>query len=189
MKTRIARVIVIAALLMTPLAALAESPHYSFVQVQYGEIDEDSVEGTGFGGAVLFGGKIFQAGVSYIRTEFDVGFTEVTSDEWTVGGGVHGLLGEPADLVANVGYFSVRGDLEEEGLILEGGARWMVVPFLELNGFITHLEPNDSDSDQLFSVSAIGFFQNMGIGASYATANHADSDQWQVFLRFTFGKY
>jgi len=189
MDRKATRAIVIAALLFVPLAAMADSPHYSFGQFQYGWVEDGPADGNTYGAGLLFGGEIFQVGTSYNRTELDFESTDLTANEWTVAGGFHGLFGEAADLVGNLGYFDIGGDADENGFFLDGGVRWMAFPMLELNGFITHYEPNDSDSDQMLSLSAIAFVKSIGIGISYATANDADTEQWRVFLRFNFGDY
>lgn len=183
------RSLMILVLAIVPLAAMADAPHYSFGQIQYGWIEDGSVDGNTYGVGVLFGGEIFQVGTAYNRLEYDLQVTDITVNEWTLAGGLHGLLGETADLVGNIGYFDLGGDADENGWFLDGGVRWMVVPALELNGFITHYEPSDSDSDQVLSLSAIAMVKTFGIGISWATANDADSEQWRVFLRFNFGEH
>ena len=183
------KVLVFFASTIMPLAAMAEAPHYTFAQVQYGWVENGSIDGNSYGAGVLFGGEIYQVGTAYNRIEYDLEFTDVTANEWTIAGGVHGLLGETADLVGNLGYFDLGGDANDSGFFLDGGVRWMAFPMLELNGFITHYEPSDSDSDQVISLSAIAMVKDFGIGISYATANEADSEQWRIFLRFNFGEH
>ena len=189
MSKPLARAILILALTMTPLAAWAEAPHYSLVQVQYGVVETGPFDGPTYGAGVQFGGKLFQVATAFDRNEIDLGLGELTVNEWTIRGGVHGLLGEPGDLLVNVGYFYDSGDLDDDGYFLEGGIRWMIFPVVELRGFVTQVEPNDSDSDQRFNVGAIGFIETMGIGIEYTTANDADYDEWRVFLRFNFGQH
>ena len=185
MDKKVTKALVIGALLFVLMVAMADSPHYSFGQVQYGWVNDGPFDGNTYGAGLAFGGEIFQIGTAYNRIELDFEATDLTINEWSVAGGFHGLLGETADLVGNLGYF----DADDSGFFLDGGVRWMAFPMLEVNGFITHYEPNDSDSDQVLSLSAIAFVDSIGIGISYETANDADMEQWKVFLRFKFGNY
>ena len=172
-------VLMLGVLLMVPMAAFAlDSPSYKFIEGGYIEEDgssSDSEDGW-FAGA-MYGGKRWHGFVEYD----DISDIELVF----IGGGWHGLLGEKADVVAQISYLdvSLSGGSDEDGYRATGGVRWQLLKFLEIGGFFHYTDLDDSD--EAFELRAVGNIGRFGIGASYETN---DVDVTKVFVRWSFGK-
>jgi hypothetical protein len=173
-------VLVLGVLLMAPLAAFAlEAPSYKFVEGGYFKIEDGSSsdsESGWFAGA-MFGGKRWQAFVEYDDAS-DISLL-------FIGGGWHGLLGEKADVVAQISYLdaSSSGGSDESGYRATGGVRWQLIKILELGGYFHYTDLDGGD--EAFELEAVFTFGRIGVGASYETD---DVDITKAFVRWNFGK-
>ena len=207
---------VMAGCLMLCLGAHAEAPKYSFGQISYAFIDIDHEEfDQGSGGAIAgsYGFDNFQIfggwGTSTLDYKYDdssptdaIVNESIDFTEWVVGGGWHGLLGEPADLVIDFGYLNQRvgGDIETDektsfqGYFLDAGIRWRIVKFFEVNAFYTWAdldEPRGAYST--YELNALGYIGRVVVGVGYEKRAWDDDDigDWDVgtvFVRYNFGK-
>ena len=179
-------VLVLAAILMVPGMAMAqgESPKWSYVEAGYIDFDPDeglSDDGWFAGGSM----QIFKA-VHLVAEYQDIGGYTF----WNAGGGVHGLLGEKADLFGQVMWANVDiedSDVSEDGYNVEGGIRWKIAKWFELRGQVNWLDYGDAGDDTTVEVGALFTFINdrLGVGASYESG---DADTARAFVRFNFGK-
>lgn len=179
--------LVLATVLMAPGLAMArgEAPKWGYVEAGYINFDPDaggSNDGWFAGGSMqLF--KMFHLVAEYD----DVG--DYTF--WNAGGGWHGLLGERADLFAQIMWANVDiadGDVNEDGYTLEGGLRWKIVDMFEFRGQVNRPDyGGDVGSDTTVEVAGLFTFlkDRIGVGASYESG---DADTARVFGRLNFGK-
>jgi len=235
-----AGVAIVAAALLVSGGALAEAPHYTFVEVGYQNTDmdsdittdefswtHDSANGWFVGGS--WGNDIFHIFGEYgmskndttesynmtlpTRQMTELGNGTVESTGMELGFGIHGLLGEKADLIGELGYAYNKHDEEDafgdryvdsyDGLLFRIGARWRLISFLELNGYITNFSLTDIDSFQTFEVNVMGYIWKLAIGAGYSYGNLKYDDSvfegldianeyrnpgtFKLFVRYEFG--
>jgi len=202
---------VMAGCLMLCLGAHAEAPKYSFAEISYFIVDEDHEEfdtGAGAGIAGSYGFDNFQVfgswGVSTL--DYKYGSPSMTESidftQWNFGGGWHGLLGEPADLVVDFGYLNanVSGDIDADektrlqGFFADIGIRWRIVKFFEVNAFYTYAALDDPlGTSSKYELNALGYIGRVVVGLGYDLRDweHDDIGDWSVatvFVRYNFGK-
>ena len=159
-------------------ATLAQAPGWKYAEGGLTSINpegSDSVDGWFVGGMWEFG--------STQKFHAFAEFGEVDDNtNWSAGGGWHGLLGEAADLVAEAAFV----DLDVvDGFRITGGARWMVVKRLEVNGFINYSDLDTTDQTSLEVGGVFDFTRRFGVGASYDRGD--DFDTTRAFVRYNFG--
>ena len=186
-------------LLMAP-AAMADAPPYSWIQGgwttdQPNSDFEDLIDnGDGWFLGGQFGLKNFHFFVDYEDISYSDSITA-----WDVGGGWHGLFGEPGDLVAELGYinwsFGFPDTDDESGMFGRVGIRWRLLPLLELNGFVTQTEPSDSDFGDLYDeifgkteakIGAVVYLGPIGLGLDVYGTNEATGAR--LLVRFSFDR-
>lgn len=178
-------VLALAAILMAPglVMAQGESPKWSYVEAGYIDFDPESGisdDGWFAGGSV----KIFEH--FHLLAEYqDIG--DYTF--WNAGGGWHGLLGDEADIFAQILWANVEVDgsnVDEDGYDLEAGLRWKLIQWLELRGQVNWHDYGDAGDDTTVEAGVLFTFLNdrIGVGASYETG---DADTARAFFRFNFG--
>jgi hypothetical protein len=159
-----------------PTALQAAEPRYTFVEGGLTRVNPDG--GSAENGAFL-GGSFALAGFHFFGEVFDV-------SEWEgieLGGGWHGLLGPDADLVAQASY--INADVED-ALRLSGGARWMVSPIIELNGFYHWTGFDTLSSSNLEFNGLWEFVPRLSLGVGYSVGNR--HDVFRAYVRFSFKK-
>jgi hypothetical protein len=181
-------------LLFTPMA-MADAPPYTFIQGGWLSEDPnndflDSGDGWFLGGQ--FGLKNFQFFLNYEDISYNNSITA-----WDIGAGWHGLLGNPGDIVAEIGYINWSFDSpsdDESGLFGRVGIRWRLFPLLELNGFLTQTEPSDDDFanfyDDVFGktelkIGGVAYLGPIGLGLDLFATNEATGGR--LLIRFSFG--
>ena len=109
---------------------------------------------------------------------------------WEVGGGWHGLLGDPLDIFGQITFTDVAFDsgLNEEsdsGAKVAGGVRWTLGKQFEVKGTASWADLDAFDVS--FEAEGLWFLmQNrLGLGASFELG---DADQVRLFARWNFGK-
>jgi hypothetical protein len=207
----IAGVAIVAAALVISGGALAESPNYTFVELGYQMNDPDSDyegetfkwthdNGNGFFLGGSWGNDVFHVFGEYGMSQHDtteyyepvplpvapqslepLGNGTVDTTTYELGFGIHGLLGEKADLIGEAGYAYEKHDEEDaagmrwvdstDGLFIRFGARWRVIELLELNGYITNLSLTGADAYQTFEANAMFFVWKLAIGLGYTYGN------------------
>jgi hypothetical protein len=203
------------------LGAEAAAPRYSYIELGYSVVVDSDLDlgdpdfrGSLDGGSatslgISYGFEAFQvfAGYAATRTDFDLssggipsGSIELERDSWFIGGGWHGWLGEPGDLVINWGYSSLR-DLTEgrgggandkfQGFFADVGIRWRIVKPFEINGFARYGDLDEIGGYQSYEINALGYIGRLVLGVGYDVVNPADlgaESKANVFVRYNMGK-
>ena len=164
-----------------------EPPKWSYIEA--GFIDFSPDEGLSDDGWFA-GGSVGFLKMIHVFAEYDdVG--DYTF--WNVGAGWHGLLGDPADLYAQVTWNDVQVDVDDtevsdDGYEVSAGVRWKVIKWLELKGQVNWVDFDEGGDDVTGNVGAMGTFlgDKLGIGADWEV--HPDSDTLRAFVRWNFGR-
>jgi hypothetical protein len=169
------------------MVAQAAEPPWTFVEGGYLVNDPDiSGSDTGdnwfLGGS--FGAKSFHVFAEYVQGDFVDG---VDNANWKLGAGWHGLLGEPADLVADVVYLKNDDPFDDSGWGASFGVRWRIIKLFEVAGFANYVDFSDLDSDTTGELQALLYVWRIGIGAKWEGGGDL-ADQYAAFIRFNFGK-
>jgi hypothetical protein len=172
-------------------------PYYTYVEGGYIGVNPKS------GDELLDSGKGWFIGTSWRLQQFHT-FLEyrdasidttlgeaVDQTQWLFGGGWHGLLGNPADLVVELGYINSDFNLSftsggDSGYFVNGGVRWKVIRPFELDASASYVDlGGDRTSEVIYRLDAIAFIRSFGIGGGYRKADRTDS--YDLFLRFNLG--
>ena len=214
-------VAIVAAALLVSGTALAAKPHYTYVELGLQQVDLDEADfdsGTGWNIGGQWGNEVFHIFGQYAQFSNDFSYTyeiptmptrqsitiesgSLDTTQTRLGFGVHGLLGEKADLLGEAGYLYHKGDYGDgfdessDGLFFGGGARWMVMDFLELKGMIYNYNLTDVDSLQSFDLDIIGYLGKFGIGGGYQyqNAKYDGADEYmnpgvfKLYVRYNLG--
>jgi hypothetical protein len=176
--------VLVTVLLASGLAlAQDEGPKWGYVEGGWIDFDpDDGVSDDGWFAGASFGlGKNF-----HLLAEYDdIGAYTF----WNAGAGWHGLLGDKADLFAQVMWANIQvdeGDIDENGYDVEGGVRWRLIKWFELNGKVSWVDyGGDAGNDTTGQVGVLFYLGRIGIGANWETG---DADTTRAFFRFNFGK-
>jgi len=181
----------VAALMLCAGSAFAadEGPSWKYVEGGYLSIDTDDLSASGdnyFLGAA-FGGSWWHV-IGYFSNG-DLG-PGAQLQLWRVGLGWHGLLGDKADVVGEAYYVDQSVDTSgsspsDTGYRITGGVRWVPIKLFELDGFVNYNDVSSS-SEVSYEARAILNVWRLGFGAAYEKFD--DADQWNGFVRFTFGR-
>ena len=194
MSTIKSTVLAASALLFSSLGH-ASDLSYSNVGVSYldGEVADLDVDGFGLDASLAVGDLLFIKG-SYARVEADDFHFE--TDNYGLGLGFHVPITDTADFVMSASWLRVDAELcleligcgsgDDNGWGADAGIRWLLTPNFEASIFAGYADISDED-DTAVSVGARYFVTPMfSLGAGYSTANDADSDLWNVDLRYHF---
>lgn len=154
----------------------AAEPRYSFVEAGWSRISPND----GSGGNGWFLGGSFEITTFHFFAEIrDVGPLQ----GWQIGGGWQGLLGKPADLVAELSYIDAE---IENGIDVAFGVRWMVSHAVELNAYAhwSDMEILNRTSGEINGLW--DFTPSFGVGAGYLFGD--ELDDFRAYVRFNFKK-
>lgn len=191
--------------LSVSLSVGAAGPRYTYIEGGVADVDRELVifdSGEEWFVHGSWGQQRFHVFAEYAEADFGIAFNpptgDLSEDQWSIGFGWHGMLGERADLVAEAGL--IQADVvsttvvpgfapmvlssDKEGFFVRGGVRWRILPRIELEGSITHVDVDNILVDEVFRLAVIGYLKRIGIGVSFATAD--ERDRTEVFLRFEF---
>jgi len=164
-----------------------EPPKWTYVQAGFVDFNPD--EGPKDDGWFA-GGSIGFLKMIHVFAEYD-GIGDTTF--WNAGAGWHGLLGDPADVYAQVEWNDVKvdvpgGDVSDNGYEVAAGVRWKFLKWLEGMGEVNWSDFDEAGSDVGGKVGVLFTFlgDKLGAGASYEVINNAD--QLRVFARWNFGR-
>jgi hypothetical protein len=163
-----------------------EAPKWSYIEA--GFIDFNPDEGVSDDGFFV-GGSFTLFKSFHVLAEYD----EVGDYSfWDAGVGVHGLLGEKADLFAEATWQNVEvdtdsGNVSDDGYEVAGGIRWMLGSRFELKGTVNWVDFDESGDDTTVEAEGLFFLleNKLGLGASYEVG---DSDTARLFARWNFGR-
>jgi hypothetical protein len=150
------RMLAAATLLAFALPVTAQEIDYDFVEagLYYDEIDtgDFDVDGDGFriAGSIALSPR-WHAFTSYENLDFDFG---VDVDTFEIGGGYHVPLVPDLDLVVELSYVTSDGgsgpiDFDDSGLAASLGVRTMLLPALEVAGFVDYVDLDDIRDDTM----------------------------------------
>jgi Ax21 family sulfation-dependent quorum factor len=128
-----------------PMSAQAAERSYSFVELDYVNVDGDA-DGFGVRGAVNFGDSNFYGLGRYASVEVDN--TNIDVDSYEVGVGYHHSLTDNADLIAELAYLNneVVG-FDVDGYRLSGGFRGNLAESFEGLAKLNYIDGSDFDGD------------------------------------------
>ena len=176
----------VAAFLMLPAVSLAEAPSYTFVEGGLIDVSIDRNNASDFDDDGFFVGGSYGWKHFHIFGEFqEIG----DFDSWYAGGGWQGILGEKADLVAQVIFQDIEIDLDgspdidDDGTVVSVGVRWQLIKILEISGFVSATDFDDLEDDFILDMNAIFTFGKFGIGAGWETSDE-DRDTARVYARW-----
>lgn len=128
-----------------PMSAQAAERSYSYVELDYVNVDSDA-DGFGLRGSVNFGESNFYGLGSYTNVEIDN--TNIDVEGFDVGVGYHHTLNDSADLIAEVAYQSVEVlGFDADGYRVSGGFRGNLAENFEGLVKLNYLDGNDVDGD------------------------------------------
>ena len=170
-----------------PFAATAEI-NYSFVELDYIlQDDDDDTDGFRLKGSYGITDDIFAFG-SYTTFDLDQGDFDLLS----IGVGYRFGLNEQADLYAGASIERLDiGDDDAVGFGLQLGARYQVIPALELRGELAYIDIDDDpvELDQTLVTVGAQYFVTPAIGliAEYTVDTDSDGDDGIILGgRFNF---
>ena len=178
-------VLVLMVVLLAPALAMAqaEAPKWGYIEGGWIDFDpDDGVSDDGwFAGGSMKLGKNFHLVAEYD----DIGLYSF----WDAGGGWHGLLGEKADLYAQVVWSNIQfdeNDIDESGYEIQGGVRWKIIKWFELKGQINWVDYGGDVGDEAAGeVGALFLFGRFGVGLDWETG---DNETTKAYFRLNFGK-
>jgi Ax21 family sulfation-dependent quorum factor len=129
-----------------PMSAQASELSYSFVELDYVNVDGDA-DGFGLRGAYNFGDSNFYALGSYIAVETDS--FNIDIDSYEIGAGYHYGISENTDLIAELAYVEtdVNGLADVDGYRLSGGFRGNLAESFEGLAKLNYIDGTDFDGD------------------------------------------
>ena len=191
-----------------PLAAIAESPNWTFVEASYvdssGEDSGLELDTTGYeiAGSIGFA-EMFFVDLSYSSGDGDIdinnpgiiqGDLDVDYDTWTLGGGVAWGVTDTTDIYGRVAYGMSNVDVKLPGFGSESedddgygaavGVRSMVWQSLELRGELGYAGIGDGDDFTYLVGAYYTIADHFTFGASYE--NVGDFDTVKGTLRYQF---
>lgn len=203
------------------VGAEAAAPKYSFLELGYSVVVDADREVAGpdqvadFDGGnarsvgIAYGFEAFQvfAGYRTQTADYDLisggvptGSVELERDSFHIGGGWHGLLGEPGDLVIDWGYNRVRNLTEGrggedtdtfQGFFADIGIRWRIVKPFEINGSVRYGDLDEIGGYRRFEINALGYVGRLVLGVGYDRIDPEDlgeESRANLFVRYNMGK-
>ena len=176
----------VAVLAVAGTVSAQESPKWGYVEAGFIDFDPDEgVSDDGFFAGASF--PIFK--MFHLLAEYDqVGDYSFCN----AGVGVHGMLGDKADLFAEATWQDIEvdtdgGSVSDDGYEVAGGIRWMLGDRFEVKGTVNYVDFSDGGDDTTFEGEGVFFLMEnkLGLGASYETG---DADTLRAFARWNFGK-
>lgn len=171
------RTLLVVAVVVLVGTVQAQTINWSYAEGGWGTLDPDrgsSENGWFLGGAVDLGKLPL-----HLMAEFgDFGDLDI----WQIGGGWHGLLGQKADLFADGAFYDADVD---DGFKVRFGARGMLSPRLELNGYLYWTELDFSDNKGAAVNVIFGLSERFGLGGGIEWGDNFSAGR--IFARYNFG--
>jgi Ax21 family sulfation-dependent quorum factor len=128
-----------------PMSAQASELSYSFVELDYVNVDGDA-DGFGLRGAYNFGDSGFYGLAGYNNVEVDN--TNIDVDFYEIGAGYHYGISENTDLIAELAYQNAEVlGFDADGYRLSGGFRGNLADSFEGLVKINYLDGDNVDGD------------------------------------------
>jgi len=173
------------------LATTAQAAPFSYTNVDVGILSTELINSDLDGDGVLVRGSFaFHPSYFIIGSLSDIGYdNDVDGFAWTVGIGGHMPINPKLDLVGRLSYVNQdlenRGnDNDENGYMLSGMVRWLVIEKLELEGGVQHVNLDDSGNDTSLIGEGRYLFTDRFAGG--VLVQLGDSSAFGVNVRFSF---
>lgn len=128
-----------------PMSAQAAERSYSYVELDYANVDSDA-DGFALRGSVNFGESNFYGLGSYTSVEVDN--TNIDVEGFEIGAGYHHALNDNADLIAEIAYQNVEVlGFDADGYRVSGGFRGNLADSFEGLVKLNYLDGNNVDGD------------------------------------------
>jgi hypothetical protein len=115
---------------------------YDFVELRFVDVDVAGGDGLKLGGSYHIKNNWLIVG-SLSSVSFD---NNIDSRTIEIGAGWVWPWQKDWDLVASARFVDIGGDFDENGVILEGGLRGLLMPQFELRGSVNHITAGDNDT-------------------------------------------
>jgi hypothetical protein len=193
MENAMKRSLVVFSLMAMSSLAFAEGFNYTYVQASYGTIDADDPvfvddgDGLGLNGSFGITDNLNIVG-SYQTIDFDA-FGD--ADQWSIGLGVHTPITEMMDVVADVSYLKIDGDVlgipfDDDGFGLTVGVRANVTSLIEVNAGISYVDLDSGGDDTGFGAGVLFNVTDM-IALGLAGSWDGDVSVYSLSGRVYFG--
>jgi Ax21 family sulfation-dependent quorum factor len=166
-----------------PMSAQASELSYSFVELDYVNVDGDA-DGFGLRGAYNFGDSGFYGLAGYTNVEVDN--TNVDVDFYEIGAGYHYGLSENTDLIAELAYQNAEvSGFDADAYRLSGGFRGNLSDSFEGLAKINYVDGDNTDGDFSGTLGAqYKFNETWGITGEVEFAE--DSETYLLGVRASF---
>ena len=166
-----------------PMSAQAAERSYSYVELDYVNVDSDA-DGFGVRGSVDFAESNFYGFGSYTSVEVDN--TNFDIDGFEVGVGYHHALNDSADLIGEVAYQNVEVlGFDADGYRVSGGFRGNLAENFEGLVKLNYLDGNNTDGDFTGTLGAqFKFSETWGVTGEVEFADGGQS--YLVGVRASF---
>jgi hypothetical protein len=171
------------AALTLPLASQAADFDYSFVELDYRELNVDGPDADGFAlrGSLAVHPNFFVF-ADYADVDFDGG---ADGESWRIGGGGHWPLSNAWDLFGKIGY--AREEVEnfdESGLFVAGGVRGLLAPKVEVDLGAEYADLEPFDELTVFAEGRYNFTNQLAAGLLLRVGD--DVTTFGISGRFSF---
>ena len=189
MKLKFASALIASAALL-PVAAQAQSPSYSYLDLAYVETDIDGI-GSNADGFALRGSFELTDSVFMFAGYLDQSVRNVDLETYNVGFGYAWSFAPNMDLYGKLAYVKAEADgfgfsADDDGYGIGVGIRSFVTDALELEGAINYVDLSDSGDDTSFGIAARWYFMpQFAVGLEAAFGDDADS--YGIGVRWNFG--
>ena len=189
MKLKIASALIASAALL-PVAAQAQSPSYSYLDLAYVETDIDGVSDNADGFA-LRGSFELTDSVFMFAGYGEQSIRNIDLETYNVGAGYAWSIAPNMDLYGKISYvkaeasgFGLSGD--DDGYGVGVGIRSFVTDQFELEGAINYVDLSDSGDDTSFGIAARWYFMpQFAVGLEADLSDDANS--YGIGVRWNFG--
>ena len=189
MKLKFASALIASAALL-PVAAQAQEPSYSYLDLAYVWTDIDGVSGTADGFALRGSFELtdrvfmFASYAEQMLSDFDL-------ETYNIGAGYAWSIAPNMDLYGKISYVKAEAEgrgfsADDDGYGIGVGIRSFVTDKLELEGAINYVDLSDSGDNTSFGIGARWYFTPqwaVGLEASIGD----DADTYGVGVRWNFG--
>ena len=186
------KVALLSLVLLVPATAQAQNDSlikWTFVEAGYMDLDAGQsvvgdLESDGYFLGGSFGFKMLHINAQWDSTDGD-NFEERRYD---IGVGWHGLLGDRADIYADLAYQREENkipgfpSITESGGLIRGGVRWRPVKLFEVDGQLFYQDLEDRKLG--YKLRAMIHIWRVAIGAGWRSVD--SNDTATVFARFNF---
>lgn len=193
MKTKLATLVILSAVMSSPTVLAAESPDWNYAEVSIERIDFENGPGLdpvglGIKGSYLLTESVFVSG-DYSRASDDVFGEDVDVTRMNLNIGYRYGINDTVDVYGALGYRSFDLDADDFGGKDDGptytiGSRARLTDKIEVEGFITH-ERIDEGSTTFLGLGA-NYYITDKFAVGLAISDNNSIDQYSLTARYSF---